>query len=304
MSPSQLIRTLCRLVPGQTRVRIILNLTLLRHAEVRKELRPRSLRGLAMAAFLMTASYAYAEENVQEVSDEQQMGTSIYQGYKANRQIIESSPLYDLLEPVGRDVVRVAQPRYGLPIRIWLIHDHRPNAFAAPGGNIYVTDEFLYLIKNQEELAGTLCHEVSHLIHHDSEEMLQKQRQVLRRELGASVLLGASGAEVLGIALIGKLHSLHYSREVESRADLTGADVCAASGHNPWGLVWLFGAFGQANVGEGPEFLSDHPDNVSRIEALRQHFRANPDVFSRFSQEQSAALSLAVPANASVVFLR
>jgi beta-barrel assembly-enhancing protease len=300
MSPSQLIRTLCRLVPGQTRVPVFLNLILLRHAEVRKELRPRSLRGLAMAAFLMTASYAHAGENVQEVSDEQQMGTSIYQGYKANRQIIESSPLYDLLEPVGRDVVRVAQPRYGLPIRIWLIHDPRPNAFAAPGGNIYVTDELLYLIKNQEELAGTLCHEVSHLIHHDSEEMLQKQRQVLRRELGASVLLGASGA--VGIALIGKLHSLHYSREVESRADLTGADVCAASGHNPWGLVWLFGAFGQANVGEGPEFLSDHPDNLLLTEPA-EDVRVRSEMLSqRFNAAQSTALSLAVPANA--VFLR
>src|SRR5689334_17258585 len=81
MSPSQLIRTLCRTVPGQTRVRIILNLTLLRHAEARKDLRPRSLRGLAMAALLMTASYAHAGEDVQEVNDEQQMGTSIYQGY-------------------------------------------------------------------------------------------------------------------------------------------------------------------------------------------------------------------------------
>jgi len=117
----------------------------------------------------------------------------------------------------------------------------------------------MYLTKNREELAGTLCHEVSHLIHHYSEAMAEKQMKVLRRELGVSILLGASGAELVGIALIGKLHSLHYSRDVESRADLTGADVCAAAGHNPWGLVWLFGAFRQANLGEGPEFLSDQP---------------------------------------------
>src|SRR5580765_6591648 len=129
MSPFQLSRTLYRIVRGRACVPIIRNLTLLRNAEIRKDRPPLSLRGLAMAALLMTASYADAGEAVQEVNDEQQMGTSIYQGYKANRQIIESSPLYNLLEPIGRDVVRVAQPRYGLPIRIWLIHDPRPNAF-------------------------------------------------------------------------------------------------------------------------------------------------------------------------------
>lgn len=261
---------------------------------------------LTIASVLVTQVRAQtaAEGQGQDANDELQMGASIYQGYKAKRQIVESSPLYDLLEPIGRDIVRVAQPRYEHPIRILLIHDPQPNAFAAPGGNVYVTDELLYLTRNQEELAGTLCHEVSHLIHHDSEAMAQKQMKVLRRELGASILLGPSGAELVGIALIGKLHSLRYSRDVESRADLTGADVCAASGHNPWGLVWLFGAFGQANMGEGPEFLSDHPDNESRIEALREHFRANPAVFSRFSPEQDSALALVAPAKAPLVFLR
>lgn len=269
-----------------------------------KRVAQRGLLVFTVACVLVTQVRAQTAAEGQDPNDELQMGASIYQGYKAKRQIVESSPLLDLLEPIGRDIVRVAQPRYEHPIRILLIHDPQPNAFAAPGGNIYVTDELLYLTRNQDELAGTLCHEVSHLIHHDSEAMAQKQMKVLRRELGASILLGASGAELVGIALIGKLHSLHYSRDVESRADLTGADVCAASAHNPWGLVWLFGAFGQANMGEGPEFLSDHPDNESRIEALREHFRANPAVFSRFSPEQDSALALVAPAKAPLVFLR
>jgi len=265
----------------------------------------RTLLALMIASSLLAPGAVRAQAGAQaQASDEQQMGASLYQGYKSKRQIIESSPLYGVLEPLGRDIVRVAQPRYQLPIHMFLIHDPSPNAFAAPGGNVYVTDELLYLAKNQDELAGTLCHEVSHLIHHDSVNQMQKQEQLLRRELGAAVLLGPSGANILAVALIGKLHSLHYSRDVESRADLTGADVCAAAGHNPWGLVWLFGAFGQENIGEGPEFLSDHPDNESRIAALKQHFSANPTVFSKFSPEQSSSPPLNVPAKAPVVFLR
>jgi hypothetical protein len=57
-------------------------------------------------------------------------------------------------------------------------------------------------------------------------------------------------------------------------------------------------------MGEGPEFLSDHPDNESRIAALREHFKTNPGVFSRFSDDQSTAPPLSAPAKASVVFLR
>ena len=93
------------------------------------------------------------------------------------------------------------------------------------GCNIFVTDELLYFVKNREQLAGTLCHEVSHLIHGDSMELAQKQARLMLRELGATILLGPSAANVLAITLIGKLQSLGYSRDVESRADLTGADV-------------------------------------------------------------------------------
>ena len=64
------------------------------------------------------------------------------------------------------------------------------------------------------------------------------------------MLLGPSAAHVLAIALIGKLNSLGYSREAESAADLTGADVCAASGYNPWGLVWLFQDFDNADLAQ------------------------------------------------------
>ena len=65
---------------------------------------------------------------------------------------------------------------------------------------------------------------------------------------------------MLAIALLGKLHSLSYSRDVESRADITGSDVCAATGYNPWGLVWLFQDFKNAKPEELPQLLSDHPN--------------------------------------------
>jgi len=253
---------------------------------------------------LTVCSAASAESQSDRKATEQELGTAIYDNLKAQRVIVESSPLYDVLTPISSAIVRAAQPRYYLPIKVWLVHNAQPNAFATPGGNIFVTDELLYFVKNREELAGTLCHEVSHLIHEDSMELAEKQERLLRRELGATILLGASARTVLAITLIGKLQSLRYSRDVESRADLTGADVCASAGFNPWGLVWLFGAFESNQSIERPAFLSDHPDNQSRIDALKQRFASNPQRFGQFSSEESSASPIAIPKKAPVVFLR
>ena len=85
-----------------------------------------------------------------------------------------------------------------------------------------------------------------------------------KREVGAAILLGPTRAHVLAILLLGKLHSLGYSRDVESRADLTGFDLWAATGYNRWGLVWLFQDFKNAQIGQIPQFLSDHPDDQNR----------------------------------------
>ena len=238
------------------------------------------------------------------LDDEQQIGQEVFQELKAKGEIIASSPLYDSLVPIAAAVTRTAQPRYNHPFKFYLVHEQQPNAFATAGGNVYVTDALLYFVKNTEQLAGTLCHEVSHTIHHDSMTLIEKERKVARREIGAAILLGPSRAHVLAIALIGRLRSLGYSREAESAADLTGADVCAASGYNPWGLVWLFQDFDAADTAQVPQLLSDHPDNANRVEALKQHFRENPSVFGSFSPDTRSATAFVVPRNANEVFLR
>jgi len=85
---------------------------------------------------------------------------------------------------------------------------------------------------------------------------------------------------------------------------LTGADVCAGTGYNPWGLVWLFQDFTDAKLAQPPEILSDHPNNQHRVEALEQHFRKNPAVFGKFNSDPKSATPLSVPKNAPEVFLR
>src|SRR5712691_1428305 len=238
------------------------------------------------------------------MDDEQQVGQEVFNELKAKGEIVATSPLYDALAPIAVAVTRTAQPRYNHPFKFYLVHEQQPNAFATPGGNVYVTDSLLYFVKNTEELAGTICHEVSHTIHRDSMNLIEKERKIERREIGAAILLGPTLAHVLAIALIGKLRSLGYSREAESAADVTGSDICAASGYNPWGLVWLFQDFDSADSAQVPQLLSDHPSNATRVDALQRHFRENPAVFGSFSADARNAKSLDAPKNAPMVFMR
>jgi len=244
-----------------------------------------------------------ASAQQQNQDEEVQLGQEVFNELKAKGEIIESSPLYDQLKPFADAITRAAQPRYNHPFKFYLVHETQPNAFATPGGNVYVVDSLLYFVKNSEELAGTLCHEVSHTIHRDTVTLMEKDEKLEKREIGAAILLGPTRAHLLAILLLGKLHSLSYSRDVESRADITGSDICASAGYNPWGLVWLFQDFDNAKMGQVPQLLSDHPSNQNRVDALEQHFRKNPSVFAKFNADSKSAAPFVVPKNVAEVFM-
>ena len=257
---------------------------------------------IGTAALCLTA-VADAAAQQQNQDEEVQMGQEVFNELKAKGEIIESSPLYDLLAPIADAITRAAQPRYNHPFKFYLVHEAQPNAFATPGGNVYVVDSLLYFVKNSDELAGTLCHEVAHTIHHDTVTLMEKQQRLEKRQVGAAILLGPTRAHILAILLLGKLHSLSYSRDVESRADITGSDICAGAGYNPWGLVWLFQDFDNANLGQVPQLISDHPSNQNRVDALERHFHQDPSLFTKFNPDSKSSSQFVVPKNVAEVFL-
>ena len=246
-----------------------------------------------------------AEQRVEGGSyDEAQMGNEVFDELKAKRSIIQESPMYDPLKAVVDPIARTIQPRYEYPLKFYLIHDADANAFTASAGNVYITDELLYATKTNDELAGVICHEVAHAVNHDSVELMEKREQIWRRGIAAELLLGRTRGKALAILFLGHLNSLGYSREVEEKADLDGADICAEAGHNPWGLIWFFGNYAGNDRAQMPEVLSDHPDHKSRIEALEKHFRRNSSKFGKFNSDRRSATTFAVPEKASVVFMR
>ncbi len=219
---------------------------------------------------------------------EKQIGDQVYSELSKKGEIISHSPLYDVLNPIATRIKAVADPQYEYPFKFILVHEKQPNAFAVPGGNVYVTDSLMQFVKTKEELAGVLCHETSHDIHHDVVNIMKKQQNVA---IGATLLelllgRGQGGLTNLAINMAANIQSLSFSRPVETAADLKGSDTCAQAGFNPYGMIWLFDRFEKAGTGKGSmEMLSDHPRDDHRIADLENHFAQNPQRFGRFSSD-------------------
>lgn len=246
---------------------------------------------LAVSTSLPAAAYTPQEEQ------ELQIGQQVQQHLQQKGEIITSSPYYSTLTSIATRIKSVADKQYFVPFHFILVHESQPNAFSVPGGDVYVTDSMMRFVQNKEELAGVLCHETAHAIHHDVMNNMRKDQNLSLIATGLSLLLGGGRNSMInqGIGLAANLQAMTFSREVEHDADHTGAYLCAQGGINPWGMVWLFEKFEQNPTGAPPEALSDHPRDDHRISDLEAEFHSDLKTFGKFSSD----IATATPINSS-----
>ncbi len=247
-----------------------------------------------LASVLALAGAAPACAYTDEEQTEMQIGQQEYQQLQQKGEIVTSSPYYGILNPIAARIARIADPQYFVPFHFILVNESDPNAFAVPGGNVYVTTALMKFVKNKEQLAGVLCHETSHDIHHDVYNLYAKNQRLSLYATGLELLFGRSvgGYANSIINIAANLESLHFSRDVEENADHKGAITCAQAGIDPWGLVWLMQAFQNANLSNQPEFVSDHPSNEHRIGALEDEFASDPGLFGNFNPNEACGTPL------------
>lgn len=242
-----------------------------------------SLTGLTLALGCALPAAAYTQDEQQEL----QIGQQVRQQLQQKGEILGSSPYYSTLNSIATRIKSVADPKYFTPFHFILVHESQPNAFSVPGGDVYVTDSMMRFVQNKEELAGVLCHETAHAIHHDVMNNYVKNQRLSMYAGLASLLFGGGRSQVANAIIqnVAGLQSLTFSRDVEHNADHTGAYLCAQSGINPYGMVWLFDRFEQNPNGAPPEALSDHPRDDHRISDLETEFKADPGTFAKFNPD-------------------
>jgi predicted Zn-dependent protease len=148
------------------------------------------------------------------------------------------------------------------------------NAFALPGGPMYVNTGMIEAAKTEAEMAGVMAHEISHVaLRHGTAQVTKAQKyqmlsgvlgmggQILGGPIGSIAQMGAQGVGV---------YLLKFSREYETEADLLGARIMAQAGYDPRDLANMFQTIESQGGGSGPGFLSDHPSPKDRYAKINQ----------------------------------
>ncbi|MGH7736276.1 MAG: M48 family metallopeptidase [Candidatus Tyrphobacter sp.] len=169
----------------------------------------------------------------------------------------------------------VASRLYGTPIHYYLTKETDPNAYSYYGPRVYVSMGMVNLAQNREELAGVLCHESGHVLHHDGTRSAMETHS---HNLEVNHLLSHHHATFAHLLSMGSnVVTLHFTQGQEYAADKAGATICSDAGINPWGLVWMLELFQRQPAYRTSRwsYLSDHPSNQARIKALTKYLKRN-----------------------------
>ena len=144
------------------------------------------------------------------------------------------------------------------------------NAFALPGGPVFITEGLLRLLKSEAELAGVLGHEIGHVIARHSSERLAKQ-QLTQGLLGALVVGSGDYTTAQIGQMVGGMINMKYGREDELESDALGIRIMAEGGYDPRALIRVMEVLASASGGSRqPEFFSTHPAPENRAERIKE----------------------------------
>jgi predicted Zn-dependent protease len=177
-----------------------------------------------------------------------------------------------LVQRLGEKLVResaAASSPYKFSFHV-LADPRTVNAFALPGGPIFITEGLLRVLRSEAEVAAVLGHEIGHVVARHSSERLAKQ-QLTRGLIGAAVVgTGDYTAAQVG-ELVGGMINMRYGREDELESDALGVRIVAEAGYDPRAMIRVMEALAQASGGSPqPEFFSTHPAPENRAERIRQ----------------------------------
>lgn len=218
------------------------------------------------------------------VEKENQIGEEFLLEIQQYIPLVEDPFLTSFINRLGQRLVTQLGPQ-PFKYRFFIIDDPSMNAFAVPGGYIFITTGMIRQTEKEGELAGVLAHEISHVYARHMSKTMEKARvaNVATLVAGlASIFLGGALAQPLLVGSMagGASAMLKYSRDFEREADSLGFKWMLKAGYNPRDMISIFRKMGKQRWFEGgeiPVYLSTHPDVDSRLVELTNQFNRNQD---------------------------
>lgn len=221
-----------------------------------------------------------------DVNEEKALGATYSQEILKKSSLVTGTPQSRMVQRVGQRIAAAAEqpdPNVPEPIEFnWKFHtlkDDEVNAFCLPGGSVFVNTGILKVVKNDDELAAIIGHEVAHaLARHGAERMSQTSLASLFQSVGSlavGVATQSSGAsEVFSTAYGAGVQYgvlLPFSRAHESEADYIGLILATKAGYNPAAAIDFWQRMASMNKNATiEEWQSTHPSDETRITELKK----------------------------------
>jgi Zn-dependent protease with chaperone function len=198
----------------------------------------------------------------------------------------DSAPESQYVRQLGQKLVATIPQEYSWPFEFHVVPQKEINAFALPGGQMFIHVGTITAAKNESELAGVMGHEMAHVyMQHSAKQAGKAQTTGMLAGIASAVLGGTVGNKAGG--LVGQLGQMglevgteglmmKYSRNDESQADAVGTVILYKAGYNPQGMVDFFKTMGAEGGEAPPQFFSSHPNPANRQQAIAKQIAQWP----------------------------
>jgi predicted Zn-dependent protease len=232
---------------------------------------------VALVTILLAAGCGTAgggsDFNLISIEEEWQLGAQLSQDIARQVRLSNDPTLNNYVSQMGQRIVQqTPAPFNQLPWQFHVVEDPSINAFAIPGGHVYVHTGLIANADNAAELAGVMAHEISHVTARHSTEQISRQYGL---SVLAGVALGQNPGALAQIAaqILAGGALARFSREAEREADELGIQAMAKAGYNPIGMATMFEELlenRKGSPGRVEQFFSTHPLTEERVREARK----------------------------------
>jgi Zn-dependent protease with chaperone function len=231
----------------------------------------------AMPVSVLAQTQIKYHSNKYKVSDDVKLGRQAAQEAEQQLPILQDGDTTGYVSRVGQNLVQAIPSQYQHPefqYYFKVVNARDINAFALPGGPMYVNRGMIESARTEGEMAGVMAHELAHVaLRHGTAQASKAQKYGLLAGIlgiGGAILGGPAGAaaQIAGQGV--GVYFLKFSREYETEADILCAQIMARAGYDPRDLANMFRTIEQQGGGSSGGFLSSHPSPANRYARINQ----------------------------------
>lgn len=250
-------------------------------------------QSMSLALRLVLATAIVTTSCVPGTAEEVAMGNDYAQQIERQLPIVRDPEIVRYINVLGDSIARVVDNRE-LSWRFNVVDEAEINAFAVPGGHIYVNRGLIERTTNMSELAGVLGHEIAHVTQrHSMKQMAAAQRANIGLSLGCILAPSAcQGLAGTGVSAVAQLGFAKFSRDDETEADRYGVKFVTRSGIDPRGMPSMFRILlreRDRNPGSVEGWFASHPVEESRVRTTEEEIaKLDPVVLSSLTRDTPA----------------